>query len=189
MPFPQTPYILYGTVPGYPTTSITAINRSTFEIQTSTTEVDSTYNIDCSSFTNGYTDGDVIELQCGIFDVTTSINETLYPALRLVNIDHTDLYTPYSIFGNIPNFPLSMVTSTNLRTLETQSIINEADTEYLTECANFTSGYMNYDLIQISVTGVNYFISININNPEFAYGRQLDINPPHYNNNRLTQFN
>ena len=189
MPFPQNPYVLYGTAPGYPSTAITAINRSTFEIQTSTTEVDSTYNIDCANFTNGYTNGDVIELLCGIFDVTGTIDETLFPAIRLVNIDHTDLYSPYPIFGSIPNYPSTTVTSTNLRTLETQSIINEADTQYLTECANFTSGYMNYDLIQVAITGVNYFISINMNNAEFHDKRQLDINPPHYNNNRLTQFN
>lgn len=96
---------------------------------------------------------------------------------------------PYIIYGTVPEYPNTTITATNTSTSEIQTSITEANTEYNIDCANFTSGYTNYDLIQLSITGINYLISINLNNIEFPDKRQLDINPPHYNNNRLTQFN
>lgn len=95
----------------------------------------------------------------------------------------------YPIYGKIPNYPNETVTATNLTTLETQTVISENDTSYVMECANFsTSGYTNYDVIQISVAGRNEIISINMLNSEFIEKRKLDINPPLYNSNRITQY-
>lgn len=96
-------------------------------------------------------------------------------------------FTPYPIYGIIPNFASQTVTAKNLTTNETQTEIIETDTNYLIDCANFTSGYTNLDVIQISVTGRVYIISIN--EVQFPDGRQLDIVPQHYNNNRITQYN
>lgn len=99
--------------------------------------------------------------------------------------------TEYSIYGTIPDYANQTVTATNLTTSETQITTTESNTQYLIDCANFTNGYTNHDIIKISVTGRTELISINIGDIELKYGRKLDINPngqQPYNSKRQAHY-
>jgi len=95
-------------------------------------------------------------------------------------------FTSYPIYGIVPNYASQTITAKNKTTNETQTETIQSNTEYLIDCANFTSGYSNHDIIEITISGRVYQISIN--ETQFPDGRQLDINPPHYNNKRISQY-
>jgi hypothetical protein len=62
-------------------------------------------------------------------------------------------YLPYPIYGYIlPAYLINVVViAVNQTTLESISILSETDGSYLIDCANFTSGYTNGDIIELSV--------------------------------------
>lgn len=84
--------------------------------------------------------------------------------------------TPYLLYGAISGISgAQAITATNKNTLETQSVVSEADGTFVVDCANFTPlGYTDHDVIELSAAGRRDILSINIG--PFPEGRIFDLN-------------